>query len=70
MSPKHFRDPSLTAACDADPNDASSEGLRSADGPLPIFWVGPLLLLQLVAPHKSWIILLVGLGGAWVIGNR
>ena len=34
------------------------------------FLVGLLLLLQLLAPHKSWVILLVGLGGAWLIGNR
>jgi uncharacterized protein (DUF58 family) len=34
------------------------------------FLLGLLLLLQLVVPHKSWIILLVGLGGAWFIGNR
>jgi hypothetical protein len=23
-----------------------------------------------VSPHKSWITLLVGFGGAWLIGNR
>lgn len=34
------------------------------------FLLGLILLLQLVVPHKSWIILLVGLGGAWLIGNR
>lgn len=34
------------------------------------FLVGLLLLLQLLFPHKSWVILLVGLGGAWLIGNR
>jgi uncharacterized protein (DUF58 family) len=34
------------------------------------FLVGLLLLLQLVIPHKSWVILLVGIGGAWLIGHR
>ncbi|UCG25992.1 MAG: DUF58 domain-containing protein [Chloroflexota bacterium] len=36
---------------------------------LPIL-LGLILLLQLIIPHKSWMILLVGLGGAWLIGNR
>jgi uncharacterized protein (DUF58 family) len=31
------------------------------------FLVGLLLLLQLVAPYKGWTILLVGLGGAWLL---
>ena len=34
------------------------------------FLLGLLFLLQLILPHKSWVILLVGLGGAWLIGNR
>lgn len=34
------------------------------------YLVGLLLLLQVVVPHKSWIILLVGIGGAWMIGYR
>lgn len=34
------------------------------------FLIGLALLLQLFTPHKSWIILLVGLGGAWLIANR
>ena len=34
------------------------------------FLLGLVLLLQLIVPHKSWMILLVGLGGAWLIGNR
>lgn len=29
--------------------------------------VGLLLIMQLVTPHRSWLILLVGLGGAWLI---
>ena len=31
------------------------------------FLVGLLLLLQLVTPYKGWMILLVGLGGAWLL---
>jgi uncharacterized protein (DUF58 family) len=31
------------------------------------FVVGLLLLLQLIWPHKSWVILLVVLGGAWLV---
>jgi hypothetical protein len=38
MSPKQFHAPSLTAACYTGPNDASSEGLRSAEGSLPVFF--------------------------------
>ena len=34
------------------------------------YLVGLLLLLQLLVPHKSWVILLVGIGGAWLIGHR
>lgn len=34
------------------------------------FLVGFLLLLQLFVPHKGWMILLVGMGGAWFISNR
>jgi len=30
--------------------------------------VGLLLLLQLTVPYRGWLILLVGLGGAWLIG--
>ncbi|NIV34315.1 MAG: hypothetical protein GWN58_34115, partial [Anaerolineae bacterium] len=30
-------------------------------------FVGLLLLLQLLVPHKGWMILLVGLGGAWLL---
>jgi uncharacterized protein (DUF58 family) len=30
-------------------------------------FVGLLLLLQLFVPHKGWMILLVGLGGAWLL---
>ena len=43
--------------------------VRLKDRYLP-FLIGLMLFLQLVVPHKSWIILLVGLGGAWLIGNR
>ena len=31
------------------------------------FLVGSLLLLQLLVPYKGWMILLVGLGGAWLL---
>jgi uncharacterized protein (DUF58 family) len=34
------------------------------------FLVGVLLLLQLLFPYKGWIILLVGLGGAWWLAYR
>ena len=34
---------------------------------LPLL-VGLLLLLQLLVPYKGWVILLVGLGGAWLVG--
>jgi uncharacterized protein (DUF58 family) len=34
------------------------------------FLIGLLLLMQLIWPHKSWTVLLVLLGGAWLIGNR
>jgi len=33
---------------------------------LPVL-VGLLLLLQLLTPYKGWVILLVGLGGAWMV---
>jgi uncharacterized protein (DUF58 family) len=32
------------------------------------FLVGLLFLLQLAVPYKGWVILLVGLGGAWLLG--
>lgn len=34
------------------------------------FLVGVLLILQLLLPNKAWTILLVGVGGAWLIANR
>jgi uncharacterized protein (DUF58 family) len=35
---------------------------------LPIL-VGLLLLLQLLSPYKGWVILLAGLGGAWLVSH-
>jgi uncharacterized protein (DUF58 family) len=32
--------------------------------------VGLLILLQLLIPYKGWVILLVGLGGAWLVSYR
>jgi uncharacterized protein (DUF58 family) len=40
--------------------------LQSRAGYLPLL-VGLLILLQLVVPYKGWMILLVGLGGAWLV---
>jgi uncharacterized protein (DUF58 family) len=34
------------------------------------FLVGALLILQLLFPNKAWTILLVGIGGAWLVANR
>jgi uncharacterized protein (DUF58 family) len=34
------------------------------------FLVGLLLLLQLLVPYKGWMILLIGLGGVWLLSNR
>ena len=34
------------------------------------YLVSLLLALQLVVPHKAWTILLVGVGGAWLIGRQ
>ena len=33
------------------------------------FLVGLLVLLQLLVPYKGWMILLVGLGGAWLLSH-
>ncbi len=34
------------------------------------FLAALLFLLQLFVPHKSWVIMLIGLGGAWLISHR
>ncbi|MGD2206953.1 MAG: DUF58 domain-containing protein [Anaerolineae bacterium] len=34
------------------------------------FVVGLLLLLQLLVPYRGWMILLVGMGGAWLLSHR
>jgi len=36
--------------------------------PLLPFLLGLLVLLQLVAPYQGWLVLLVGLGGGWLVG--